>query len=218
MARRRPDHESMGDTVAKRVDSTSTDSVDRRSFLKGAAAGAAGAASAIVSRHGHCPAGRARERTPGRRAADRSRRARGLRAARAARRRAVHPAPRLRLHGRRAEGARLRLRRRESRLGFRGPARVDHQSRRQPQARDPDGPARGSRRRDRARLRQGGRQADDDADARHGRAAARRRWACSKRGATASPYSPSSATTAIRRASSIARTARRTWAPSSATS
>ena len=39
----------MGDTVAKRVDSTSTDSVDRRSFLKGAAAGAAGAASAIVS-------------------------------------------------------------------------------------------------------------------------------------------------------------------------
>ena len=39
----------MGDTVSKRVDSTSTDSVDRRSFLKGAAAGAAGAASAIVS-------------------------------------------------------------------------------------------------------------------------------------------------------------------------
>jgi thiamine pyrophosphate-dependent acetolactate synthase large subunit-like protein len=35
--------------VAKRADSTSTSSVDRRKFLKGAAAGAAGAASAIVS-------------------------------------------------------------------------------------------------------------------------------------------------------------------------
>jgi acetolactate synthase-1/2/3 large subunit len=35
--------------VAKRVDNTSTGSVDRRNFLKGAAAGAAGAASAIVS-------------------------------------------------------------------------------------------------------------------------------------------------------------------------
>ena len=55
----------MGDTVAKRVDSTSTDSVDRRSFLKGAAAGAAGAASAIVCRNGHCAAGRPAERTPG---------------------------------------------------------------------------------------------------------------------------------------------------------
>ena len=39
----------MGDTVAKPVDDTSTGSVDRRNFLKGAAAGAAGAASAIVS-------------------------------------------------------------------------------------------------------------------------------------------------------------------------
>lgn len=35
--------------MAKRVDSTSTSSVDRRKFLKGAAAGAAGAASAIVT-------------------------------------------------------------------------------------------------------------------------------------------------------------------------
>src|SRR5688500_4991303 len=33
----------MGDIVAKRADSTSTSSVDRRKFLKGAAAGAAGA-------------------------------------------------------------------------------------------------------------------------------------------------------------------------------
>jgi thiamine pyrophosphate-dependent acetolactate synthase large subunit-like protein len=39
----------MGDTVAKRVDNTSTGSVDRRKFLKGAAAGAAGAAGAIVA-------------------------------------------------------------------------------------------------------------------------------------------------------------------------
>jgi thiamine pyrophosphate-dependent acetolactate synthase large subunit-like protein len=39
----------MGDTVAKPVDNASTGSVDRRNFLKGAAAGAAGAASAIVS-------------------------------------------------------------------------------------------------------------------------------------------------------------------------
>ncbi len=39
----------MGDTVAKPVDDTSTGSVDRRNFLKGAAAGAAGAASAIVA-------------------------------------------------------------------------------------------------------------------------------------------------------------------------
>jgi thiamine pyrophosphate-dependent acetolactate synthase large subunit-like protein len=38
----------MGDTVAKRVDNSSTDSVDRRKFLKGAAVGAAGAATAIV--------------------------------------------------------------------------------------------------------------------------------------------------------------------------
>jgi thiamine pyrophosphate-dependent acetolactate synthase large subunit-like protein len=38
--------------VAKRVDSASTSSVDRRKFLKGAAAGAAGAASAIVSGNG----------------------------------------------------------------------------------------------------------------------------------------------------------------------
>jgi thiamine pyrophosphate-dependent acetolactate synthase large subunit-like protein len=38
----------LGDAVAKRVDKTSTSSVDRRKFLKGAAAGAAGAASAIV--------------------------------------------------------------------------------------------------------------------------------------------------------------------------
>ena len=35
--------------MAKRVDSTSTGSVDRREFLKGAAAGAAGAAGAIVT-------------------------------------------------------------------------------------------------------------------------------------------------------------------------
>ena len=35
--------------MAKRVDNTATGSVDRRNFLKGAAAGAAGAASAIVS-------------------------------------------------------------------------------------------------------------------------------------------------------------------------
>jgi acetolactate synthase-1/2/3 large subunit len=39
----------MGDTVAKRVDTTSKGAVDRRNFLKGAAAGAAGAASAIVA-------------------------------------------------------------------------------------------------------------------------------------------------------------------------
>src|SRR5688572_12852231 len=39
----------MGDAVAKPVDSASTSSVDRRKFLKGAAAGAAGAASAIVT-------------------------------------------------------------------------------------------------------------------------------------------------------------------------
>ena len=71
------------------------------------------------------------------------------------------------------QGARLRLRRRQSRLGVRGHARVAHQPRRQPQARDPDGAARRSRRRDRARLRQGGRQTDDDADARHRRPAAR---------------------------------------------
>ena len=39
----------MGGTVAKRVDPTQADAVDRRSFLKGAAAGAAGAASALVT-------------------------------------------------------------------------------------------------------------------------------------------------------------------------
>src|SRR5206468_702329 len=50
---------------------------------------------------------------------------------------------------------------------IRRPARIDHQSRRQPQARNPDRPARGSRRGPRARLRQSGRQADDDADARY---------------------------------------------------
>ena len=38
------ERESMGDAVAKPVDKTSTSSVDRRKFLKGAAAGAAGAA------------------------------------------------------------------------------------------------------------------------------------------------------------------------------
>ena len=71
------------------------------------------------------------------------------------------------------QGARLRLRGREPRLGVRGHPRVDDQPRRQPQARDPDGAARRSRRGDGARLRQGGRQADDDADARHRRPAAR---------------------------------------------
>ena len=39
----------MGEIVAKRVEDTSTGSVDRRNFLKGAAASAAGAAGAIVS-------------------------------------------------------------------------------------------------------------------------------------------------------------------------
>ncbi len=185
---------------------------------KGAAAGAAGAASALVAGTGTAQQSTPSAARPSRRPADGSRRPRRLRAARAARRCAVHPTSGLGLHGRRVQGARLRLRGREPRLGVRRHPRILDQPRRQPQAGDPDGTARGSRRRHRARLRQSRRQTDDDADARHGRPAAR------VDGPVPSVVRPRARVRrrrpplATRRASSIARTARRTWARSCATS
>ena len=162
----------LGDAVAKRVDNI-LDELRRSSQVsEGAAAGAAGAASAIVAGSRLGAADHAGRHPPQRRSANGSRRARRFRPSRAARRRTVHSASGLGSHGRRLQSARLRLRGRESRLGLRGHARVPDQSRRQPQARDSDGIARGSRRGHRARLRQGRRQADDDAHARHGRPAA----------------------------------------------
>ena len=85
-------------------------------------------------------------------------------------------------------------------------------------ARDPHRAARGSRRGHGARLREGGRQADDDADARHGRPAACVDGLVPSVGRPRARVRHRRRTTATRRASSTVRTARRTWARSSATS
>jgi hypothetical protein len=71
------------------------------------------------------------------------------------------------LHGRRAQDARARIRRHQSRLRVPRPARVGRQLRPQHDAGDPDVPPRGIGGGDGARLRQSGRQADARHGARH---------------------------------------------------
>ena len=104
--------------------------------------------------------------------ADHDRRRRGHRPRRGAGDRRK-PAQRLRLHGRCAQVARLRVRRRQSGIELPRTSRVDHQLRRQPRARDDHVHARGIGGRDGARLLQGRGQADARRRARHRRPAAR---------------------------------------------
>ena len=134
--------------------------VGRRRFLKGAAVGAAGLVAQPPS-----PASAAQAPgvvDPGRIGASGG----GV----------PHRSARRGLHGRRPQVARLRVRRGEPRLVVPRPARVDHQLRRQHEARAPDVLPRGVVGGDGARLRQDRRQADAGAWRTAPSACSTRRW------------------------------------------
>ena len=177
--------------------------MERRDFFKGAAAGRRRPGRQQGSRRPEATPVQSRPRVKRPTEADEFgyAQARGTANAgrgRQRRRRAV----RIRFHGGRAQEARLRVRRDQPGLGVPGTARVAAQLRRATRARTPHVPARRSRRGHGARLRQGRRQADARHGARDGRHCCTRRWRCSRPGPIACPSSSSSASTAIRRASS----------------
>ena len=154
--------------------------VNRRGFLKGAATAAAGAAAIAT----HVPDSDAQTQPAvggpieyaGAAADDDAARARRRRGASAGgRERACRGAPGLGSDGAGAEGSRHRIRRRQSRVELRGPSGIVHQLR-QSAERDAGVHHRAARRvggDDGARLRQGDRQADVRAAARHDRHPAR---------------------------------------------
>ena len=148
-------------------------SVDRRGFLRGAAA-AAGAAGLVAKP----PIALAQQGGPasGREAATHA----------TVDRRSVRTA-RLRLHGRRHQVARHRILRRQSRLELPRPARIDDQLRRQHEPGVAHLLPRRIVGRDGARLRQDRRQADDDHGARHRRACSTPPWRSTTPTATACP-------------------------------